>query len=274
MISLLYGSLYSQTLEQTYNFAQKNMNEGNYELAIQSFTRVLFFNPSYNASQVNLNLAECYKKTGNLKKALKAYDIAYLLSKSDSVKNDIIFKKTGLYILYANYNFAIIELYNLPDSLSNYFARKKNFYSGIIYFQTEDFDRSYKYFSALHDSTNTLYINRLTEIFDETQKLKRYNPKVTKIMSLVIPGTGQLYVGDYKNALNSFILTAGLFTLFGYVAHEYSLLDAYFTVFPWYQRYYVGGYKSTGKITLQKRQQRKNEIYHKLISALEEYNKN
>ena len=276
LISLLYGSAYSQTVQQTYSFAVKSMDEGNYELSIENFNRVLYFAPYFNATETSYQLAECYKLTGKFKKSLEIFDIAYFATKSDSIKNEIIFRKTELYLLSENYNYALVELLNLPSSLSKYFTSKSNFYFGVLYFQTEDFPKSYNYFAALADSTHiqykeTQYKVTLSNIFDEISDLERYNPKVAKIMSLILPGAGQLYVGDYKNAANSFGLIVASLVLFNNVAASYSLLDAYLTVFPWYQRYYLGGYKATGKITLQKRQERKSEIYKEIISLISEY---
>ncbi len=278
LISLLYGSVYSQTIQQTYDFAVKSMNEGNYELSIENFNRVLYFAPSFNSTETSYQLAESYKIAGEYKKSLEIYDIAYSITESDSLKKEIIFRKTELYILSDNYNFALVELFNLPLSLSKYFTSKSNFYYGVLYFQTEDFVKSYSYFAAIADSTHinyreTQYKVTLSNIFDEISDLERYNPKVTKIMSLILPGAGQLYVGDYKNAANSFGLVVASLVLFNSVAASYSLLDAYLTVFPWYQRYYLGGYKATGKITLQKRQERKSEIYKEIISLIVEYKK-
>jgi len=244
------------------------MNERNYELSIENFNRVLFFEPNYNSSETSYKLAECYKAVGNYKKSLKIYDIAYFVTNSDSIKSEILFRKTELYILSGDYNFALVELFNLNPVLSEYFRSKSNFYYGVIYFQTEDFVKSHNYFAALADSTDIQYAVTLNNIFKETPKLDRYNPKVTKIMSLIIPGLGQLYVGDYKNAANSFGLVVASLALFNSVAGNYSLLDAYLTVFPWYQRYYLGGYKATGRITLQKRQEKKNEIYKEIISLV------
>ena len=40
------------------------------------------------------------------------------------------------------------------------------------------------------------------------------------------------------------------------------------SVMPWYERYFIGGYTSAGKITKDKREEKRNELYQKLITLI------
>ena len=100
--------------------------------------------------------------------------------------------------------------------------------------------------------------------------MRRTNPAIPTTMSIIIPGLGQLYLGDLKSALNSFMLTSGFALLFIHTALEYSLIDAAASVLPWYQRYYQGGYENAGKIALKKREKKLTYEYKKILGLITE----
>ena len=60
---------------------------------------------------------------------------------------------------------------------------------------------------------------------------------------MIIPGSGQIYAGDWRNGLNSLLLTGGLMTLGIYTISAAGFIDGIVMVGPWYQRYYTGGFK-------------------------------
>ncbi len=68
-----------------------------------------------------------------------------------------------------------------------------------------------------------------------------------------MPGLGQFYNGDYKNAANSFILSGALITLLFAVAVNYTFVDAMASVIPYFQRYYFGGMAHAKKGAYEKR---------------------
>jgi hypothetical protein len=104
---------------------------------------------------------------------------------------------------------------------------------------------------------------QISEYFD-LKKLHRPSPKIAYWMSVVIPGSGQLYAGDIKNGMNSFVLSIGLAILTYNIAVSKSILDALITAFPWWQRYHIGGYNAAKRIAINKRQENRADVF-KLI---------
>ena len=86
---------------------------------------------------------------------------------------------------------------------------------------------------------------------------------------MIMPGLGQIYVGDIKNGLNSFILSAGLFALGLRSAYINNPLDAAISVLPWFQRYYQGGFKKAELIAIAKIQEKRYKIYNQLLDEVE-----
>lgn len=268
-ISLVFVTfiLKGQSIEQTLAFADKQFEESNYNNAIKTYERVIFFNNSNNFS-IFFKLAECYANTKNYSKAHHYFDVSYNLSDNDSMSNAIIFNKASLYILSGENNLAFIELLSLDDSLGEFQEWQKEFYFGITFFQKEEFDKSKIHFFKAIDTNNISQKEAINQLFIDNYKLKRFNPKLMKYMSVFAPGSGQLYCGDVKNALNSFVLTVSFAALFIYTVHNYSYIDAFISVMPWYQRYYSGGFMKAEEIAENKIIKERNIIFKKILDVV------
>ena len=90
------------------------------------------------------------------------------------------------------------------------------------------------------------------------------NPKVAAFLSMVLPSSGQIYCGELKSGINSFLLTGAALTAFTLINIRYSFLDAILGIFPYYQRYYTGGVINAQKMAEKKNKMRKLECIKKL----------
>ena len=91
--------------------------------------------------------------------------------------------------------------------------------------------------SSISDSSKQI-ISKLYNVAEKNHL--KPNPKVASFLSMIIPGSGQLYSGKLKSGINSFLLTGAALTAFTLINVRYSFLDAILGVFPYYQRYYTG----------------------------------
>ena len=268
-LSLLPVLSIAQTIEQTLLYADRQFEQNNFDLAIQNYRRIIFFDINKYGKDVSQNLAESYLQVGDYKNAGYYLDLAYSFSVDESVKNELIFKKSANYIFTAQYDFALLEILNLSDTLPDYFYKKKEFYLGVIKFQLEDYQASESHFLNSLDTSFHEKRQNISALFHQNERLdKWYNPNLVRIMSLIIPGAGQFYCGDIKNGINSLLLTFSFGLLFQYVAFTYTLLDAVLSVMPWYQRYYLGGVNSAYAIAIQKINDKRTLIYHDILEEV------
>ena len=254
------------------DLADEQSEWGNLDEAISLYHRVLFFDSLINYSyEACKNLASCYILKKDFVKAREFSRIAGNLSPTDSMSNEMIFQVAYLHLLENDFNYALIDLYGIRDLNSDYFRNKKNFYLGIAFFQQTDYQKSYGYFAGCLDSTDSRSLKALKNVFDEVAHLeKRYQPKTARILSIILPGAGQLYCGEYKAAINSFLLTAGLALLAVNTAINYTFVDAAVSVLPWFQRYYQGGFENAGKATIIKKERKIKEQYQHVLSVIEQ----
>ena len=138
---------------------------------------------------------------------------------------------------------------------------------GICYFGLEDYAKSKTNFKHAV-SNNLLAQAKIDSIFRNKKSFYRPKPVFPYVLSIILPGLGQLSMGDVSEGLNSFILTESLFLLGAVVTFEYSFLDAIFSVLPWYQRYYFGGLNNTWELAEKQRQKRRSEAYKKVLDII------
>jgi hypothetical protein len=172
--------------------------------------------------------------------------------------------KIACFLILKQYDYAEVELLNLEQKIDPIIQKERDFAEAVLRFAKEEYAASEVLFKSL--------VNNSTEVdvlFEKNRKVDKISPKRAKIMSMIIPGLGQLYVGDIKNGLNSFILSVGLFSLGVRSAIINNPLDAAISTLPWFQRYYQGGFKKAELIAMAKIQEKRYKIYNQLLDEVE-----
>lgn len=262
LISLLYAvTVTGQKQEESFQIALKNFHLEKYDLCIPYFKRVAFFE-SDNIENLNY-LAESYQQIKSYDNALVHYSLIYNLLTNDSLKNEVCFEMAKCYISEDKYDYAEIEILNIKE-LNNYFKSRKNYYLFLIYLYKGEFELSKNYFLNISEFSDA-NINQIERSFSHLEKkIRRSNPKFASALSMVIPGSGQVYSGNFSSGINSLLLTTTALSIFTIISFRYSPIEAILSVFPYYQRYYIGGVLNAINFV-----EEKNRIrYHKTVIEL------
>ena len=127
-----------------------------------------------------------------------------------------------------------------------------------------EFENSKNYLlsiSSLSDSSKQI----ISKLYNGAEKNHlKPNPKVASFLSMILPGAGQVYSGEFKSGINSFLLTGAALTAFTIINIRYSFLDAILGVFPYYQRYYTGGVINAQKMAEKKNKMKRLETVIKI----------
>ena len=255
----------AQDLAGTISWADSQFSTGNLTVAQKAYLRALFFSDGKDNLYLFTQIARISYLNGDYESAQKYFGLAYDQTENDSLRTELIFYKASSQILNHNYQYAIMDLFSIRDS-SLSVKKRVDFYLGTCYFGLEDFENSGKYFESC---TSGLRREEVKQLFSE-KKLFTPSPRKAKIMSMIIPGLGQTYAGDVKAGLNSLMLTSGLVALGINISLKYRPIDAFFSVLPWYQRYYLGGFGKAEEIAFKKRQQNRDAIYQKVLALIAE----
>lgn len=267
----LSNIIFAQDLKQSFEFANQLYEKQDYAGASITYRRIIYFDKAdIYRKYCYKNIADCLFETQQFEEAADYYELAFFQQKTDSSKAEVLFRKLSCYLIQNSFDYAEIELLNLPNNLNAEQSRRKIFYSAVLNFSTEKYDLAKPQFLALIDTTDLESKNKIEYLFAKNDKINKLSPRKAKIMSMILPGLGQFYAGDIKNGTNSILLTAGIAT-WGIVAaiKSASPLDAIITMVPWFQRYYTGGYKKAEQIAINQKKARRAKVYNQILDEIE-----
>jgi tetratricopeptide (TPR) repeat protein len=260
---------FTQTSKQTLDFADSLFAVGNYQQATKMYERVLFFTGNQYANRISSQLANCYFQDKKYSQAAKYFEFSFYTAKNDSARFEIQLMKASCYMLLHNFNLALVELYGISDEQKNELNfRRRNMYLAICYWGLGNYRKSEALFLNSIPPENAGAKKKITALFSDKKNFRKPSVFWSGLLSVLVPGTGFLVLGDYRNAANSFVLTNGLLLLGIKVATQYSVLDAFFSVFPWFQRYYQGGYTKTLDLARHKQAEKRNKTFQEILKVI------
>jgi tetratricopeptide (TPR) repeat protein len=261
LLIAIVSCLSAQDIQSTFDLAEFQFETGDVAYAKSLYKRVQFFDTDYNFISSFDRLSDIYLKEGDstaaIDELLKYRD--FLEFGSDNwLKNN--FKLIGLQLSIDKPKEALAELLQMKYmSLDSLNKKKMKLYLAVAHFQDKDFKKSEQVFKeVVPESEHEL----LTSIFKKNNRLeKRYNLVRLQLMSSVLPGSGQIYAGFYKEGVNSLVLVGGFIYLFVHINKTYGLVSALLGVYPWVSRYQIGGINKA-KSLAQLRIKLKREVYY------------
>jgi tetratricopeptide (TPR) repeat protein len=264
----LFSALRSQTVEQTVQFADSLFQNGNYESALKNYNRAFFFSQFQNQGNLYLKIGNCLSAEKKYIEAVDAYDKSFAFFDNDSVKTEICLKKAYCFIFSENYLQATAELIFLQTPQNQELQQKINLASATAYFGENDYEKAQTAFkNSVPDSRPDLK-NAVDSVFRHINRLNRPNPNLAMVLSSIFPGSGQIFVGDFRNGANAFLLST-LFATIGFrVALIYSPTDAVITIAPWFLRYYKGNIREAKKSANERKSIKKNRIFNQILDVV------
>jgi tetratricopeptide (TPR) repeat protein len=264
------GRLFSSSsADSLLAFADKQYLAGNYESAVKEYLRISYFH-NFSDPTIQIRLANSYYRIGDWATARQYYDQVFRLTGSDSILIQSKLSKISSLISETKYKLALIDLFNINDSIYQKHYFEIDLLFGICYFGLEDFEKSNSYFK--HSVGANLEAQaKIDSIFHSKKAMYRPNPTTAYILSILVPGLGQIYSGDWSDGLNSFFLTESLLILGVFVAYNYTVLDAIVSIVPWFQRYFLGGLNNTSELVLERRKKNRSEAYREVLDILSDH---
>lgn len=259
--------VFSQSLHLVKSFSDEQFEKGNYALALKEYQRVQLFDTENLYTDIYYKVASIYYLQNNFERAIEYFNFAWRSEPDDSSKTEIALKKAFCNFKQSNYFAALNELFDIPETNSRYFENKKNLYFAISYFGLNDFEKANFYFSQVVTPETQAGI---AQVFTDFIRFKRkYKPEKVEMMSMFLPGLGQMYVGEFGSGLNSILLLTAISFYAAYTASSYGLLDGALVLSSWFYRYYTGGSMKAKMAADEKLIEEKARVYAELISLVE-----
>lgn len=257
----------AQSLSQVLDVANQQFRLGNYSLALKEYQRFLFFD-SNAEPEVYDHIGSCFQNLKQFDQAAEFYDKAFFSYTNDHLKNKAILSKVECMIYMRDFALALADVLSMSDTITGEDYYKKELLVGICYFGMDDFSNAKASFVNSVEPGDSVTRKKIVLIFDNKKNFYKPNPKTASILSMCFPGLGQFYAGDIRNGINSVLLTSALALLGARIAIHQTIYDAFFTVMPWFQRYYQGGYVRAESIAIQKRAIHRSEAYEATLDLI------
>ena len=265
MFCLAFTDLFGQNLEETKKMADQFWSDHDYENAVITYRRYLFFGGDMSSS-VFSRVSSGYEKMGEYEKAIYYNNLAFEIEKDPIQAEEKQLRTTFLYLMKEEYLMADLWLSNIDQSVQTPEKRKELFlYKGVAHYKNNKFETSAGYFLKYSPQDSI----KISGLFDELYlSEKRNNPKRARILSIILPGLGQFSTGHIKEGVNSLTINGAMVFLFARVVSRTTFLDAVLSIAPWQQRFYAGGFNAAALLAEKKRDRIRQEIYEALIRQL------
>lgn len=265
LLFILNFSAKAQSLSQTFALGNEAFEAGRFSSAIETYQRVLFFDSVQTYSPlIYARIAHSLYTEKRFSEAANYYDLAYFSTEEDSLQTAYSLQKVACLLFLKQYSFAEVELIDMPNPIPRPTQeRERRLYEGLTAYAQGEFAQAESSFKSLVSDTTKVH-----DLFRTNDRISRINPRKAKILSMILPGLGQLYVGDIKNGLNSLILTGGLFYLGLRSAVNTTFIEGTLSFLPWVQRYYQGGFQKAERIAHEKIQEKRYELLGEILDSL------
>jgi len=248
-------TIYAGTaLSQARHFAKSD----NHFASITEYKRYLFFNDTFpGKADVLMEMAQEYyflEDWGNVNSCLRhAENVAF----SDSIKNRVKEQQIIYSLREEKYDQALVYIHMWRSNhLSHSYLEKSYWYEAIAHLYLAQWNNAYECFITYYNKNN-LFSDELNHWFLKHSPPNTKNAIVAYSLSALVPGMGQLYVGNVKDAINS--LTINMLSGYPVIQSFLHKHSTDFFLYVWlFQRFYIGNIRNVGNAVREK-----NEVVNK-----------
>ena len=194
-------------LENSLNFAKHLKKQGDLNFSLEEYTRCYYMDSENKQVQIEIS---------NIYRLLKEYEEVITFT-DKLIKRNVLVEKERMYALLMTNNH---QKLNVELNQNKFLLEKED----IDFFKISSMLMQNKWHDAkqfLDQKKENEIAFRYQSIIEQQSSIKKKNPALALVMSIAVPGLGQFYTGNKKDALFSF-LTIGLGTWQSYTSFKNS----------------------------------------------------
>ena len=240
--------------------------QGNYDAAITEYKRFLFFHPEdARIGEVYYNIGLAYRAQELWTEAVTALRTATHLATDSETKSGYQLELAVTLIAAQDYDLARLELIKVTMRTPS--AR---LYRRALFLQAVAYIYQFRWEEARESLRNYTTDERLDMLFDVATDMPLKSARLAKVLSAIFPGAGQVYVGNWRDGLNAFLLNGAL----GFLTVDAVLGGHYIDAALWggfiFWRYYRGNTFRAGQAAEQFSQQESCRAADAILQRLQE----
>jgi tetratricopeptide (TPR) repeat protein len=207
---LVQTSSAQDQLSLQLRYADTRFTSGSYFDAITEYKRLLFFDMTgkYN-HEANLKIGLCYKAGTKFDESIKYFRLAQLNTEKAEKKYfaKIQIVKTNILRRTTSNALQILEALERDKNITTDQSDEINYWRGWAYMFSDDWESASQTFAKI-DTNHSLKILCDQVVSDQ------YSVTFAKVISYILPGSGQFYTGNYLSGL----ISLGWNVLWGYLS--------------------------------------------------------
>ena len=220
-----------------------------YYRAITEYKRESFFKRStYQKRWSDFRIGESYRKSGRPEESVPHLINAAWFGAPDGLTDSCVLSLARSYIDMGSYPAARGVLDSLKEDVP-----VKLTLAGWSYLLERDFESARGLFASVGKDS-------LADLATSCRETHWKSPRTAAIMSAVIPGSGQIYAGGYRQGVTSFLLHG----LIGYLTYravdDRRYFEAAAAIYTGFSRFYVGNIMSASSLAREHNQEKMEEF--------------
>ncbi len=211
--AILFCTTFSGAEDLSLSYAERFFNSGNYYNAITEYKRFIFFNSNFrneNVSYAYYKIGLAYRNQKKWDECIEAFQKSIQTEVKESIRDE---KKIALAVaLISSGNHSASEFLLLEVEMFTHFPelrRKAAFFRGVsaLYsFKWKEARESFHVYFNNSKSKSQEISTQVNSLLAKAQDFKYKSPKLAKTLSTILPGSGQIYSGDWRNGINALLI--------------------------------------------------------------------
>jgi len=238
---ILFWNIPTSAQDIVLKLADGLFDVGNYGEAITEYKRFLYFNPEdRRISDIYYKIGLAYRHQGNWQEALDAFRKSIVTADNDSLQDERRISVGILLIVSKKYSAAELTLLRI-SFFSKYpsLRQKASFFLGVCYLYKFKWEEARKALNKYFSNSN-VQKDQVEILLMKANKLRYKSPTLAKWLSTFIPGSGQIYAGDWKMGINALVINSLTTYLLVNALLEKRYQDVVLTHLTLFERYYRG----------------------------------
>lgn len=218
------------------------LESGYYDEAVTEYKRFIFFNPESDlASYAIYRMGLAYRSVFKWQNAIDAFKASISATKDPITADERRLTMATTLIASGNFSLAKLELDKISSNHPQLCLRSQ-YFSGVASLYMHDWNAALealnKFYYGYGDPLVKEHYREVNSALISAQNSYK-SAILAKCISIVIPGLGQMYAGDWRDGLNALVLNSIFIGLIAESAHKSNYKRAVF-IFSISLRYYMG----------------------------------
>jgi len=264
-------------LDMAIALGERFFNSENYYDAITEYKRYIFFNPAKEDNSISntyYKIGLSYFHLGKQDEAISELRKSIQTANTDQTREErkidlaVVLIASGMYSS-AEFLLIKVEMYSPIPELKKKAAYLRGIASLYSYKWQQASEAFHAYFNEPKDESQGMP-EQLESLLNRAQNLKYKSPKLAKILSTILPGSGQIYAGDWRNGINALLLnfTTGYFFVNDILQRQYQ--DAFINYLFLFGRFYRGNRYHAEEAAKKYNTQFNQALASQILKALQE----